>query len=62
MNTIKLKIGDLVKYIDPHSIDVAGVESFIGIITEKMNRHGRYKVLIEGREFDVLFSRLELIQ
>ena len=62
MNTVKLKVGDLVKYSDSHNIDVAGVESFIGIITEKMNRHGRYKVLIEGREFDILFSRLELIQ
>ena len=62
MNNTKLKVGDLVKYIDPHNIDVASVESFIGIIIEKMNRHGRYKVLIDGREFDVLFSRLELIQ
>ena len=48
MFTEQFKLGNLVKYTDP--CDKHGIgNGAIGIITEKMNRHGRYGILIGDR-------------
>ncbi len=48
MWTEQFKLGNLVKYIDPCDKHGIGTGA-IGIITEKINRHGRYGILIGYR-------------
>jgi len=48
MFTEQYKVGNLVTYRDQHDRHGIG-NGVMGIITEKMNRHGRYGILIGGR-------------
>ena len=46
--TKQYKVGNLVTYRDQHDRHGIG-NGVVGIITEKMNRHGRYGILIGDR-------------
>ncbi len=46
--TKQFKVGNLVTYRDQHDRHGIG-NGVMGIITEKMNRHGRYGILIGDR-------------
>ena len=46
--TKQYKVGNLVTYRDQHDRHGIG-NGVMGIITEKMNRHGRYGILIADR-------------